>query len=186
MNEVFCTQEKIRDIDKLIHFTKKYLNNENITFPYLLRMNGKLYVYDGHTRFIGYILSYKYTIDTSFLKDKDNDFKNSIINTAIINYCSRCKILDVEDWYTKLPEVSCGFVTPFDLHEEVRVSDFYSVKKYIIKHIEDTGDISIIDKTSHLYKKKRTIKTMQELASLYDFIVERLMNEQNNDLAVLP
>jgi len=172
MNEVFCTQEKIRDIEKLIYFTKIQLKNGWLPPANILRMNDNFYVYDGHTRFLSFILSYKVN-------------RAMCSNQSVNCYLSTCNIIDVSSDYTKTPEIKFGFVTPFDLDTEVRVSDFYSVKKYIIKHIEDTGDMSIIDKTSHLYKKKRTIRTMQDLANLYDFIVERITNEQDYDLAIL-
>lgn len=95
---------------------------------------------------------------------------------ALAIYYSERKLLLPEEFflvewesYEKYKEINfdCGWVTPFDPRYEVRVGEFCSFKNKATSLPAKEATI-FIRKNRHLYVRPRTVKTVAELAFLFE------------------
>lgn len=171
--ELIPTQEYVRDISSVQKWMKRFRRQEDnkTSNVHLVEFeDGNVYIHDGHTRLISSLL---FLGNRRFDVFRDPRFGDlpciKIPETNIYVKFSKMKYSDYTHAYP-----SKGFYTPFDPRTEVRKTDFFHVKEFLKPRLDEDFERNqhLIDECAHLYKRKREIKDLQELANKYAFLKE--------------
>lgn len=157
ISDLYITQDGIRIMSRIrdmIQFSKsgglfdlghiKQFHKEDAVVD-LIKLSrfpdNKIYLHDGHHRCVSKFLAGIDHLDESEYMIKDWE-----------NY----------DAY-RLPNLKVGWYTPFDLHTEIRTSDFFKFKEEVDQLPEDHREAFIMQ-NKHRYAKPRTMHTVADLA----------------------
>ena len=147
------TQEYVRDIKNVVYWMNQFKLQKEIPEVSLVEFEDKVvYIHDGHTRAIASILFF----------DVDSSVTGNLPNTI--------RKMKYKDYMYAYP--SKGFYTPFDPRTEVRHTDFFHVKKFLEEKLNEDfeGNQYLLEECAQLYKKKRDISSLEQLADKYVFL----------------
>lgn len=155
-NNLIITQELIRNLDSILYWGKRINTTDNFEYIPKVKLtrfkdSPGLYIHDGHTR---------------------------LIACSLTNYVLSPEEYDITEY--KIEEymsvnLARKYVTPFNPITHVRYSDFFHVKQFIIKQVEQNRlAISDIPKLSCLYSRPRRITFLHELAAKYKPLIESI------------
>lgn len=154
LNNFIVTQELVRSLDSVLYWVNFIKNGGKIPRVKLTAFNyghKGVYIHDGHTRLVAMSLcKVKIKVGECWANE-----------------------YDLEDYMSvNLKE---GYVTPFNPITHVRYSDFFHVKQFILKEVEQ-GRLAVSDipKLSNLYSRPRRITFLHELAEKYKPLLESI------------
>lgn len=153
VGQFVVTQELIRNLDSVFYWIQFLKSGKFLPKVKLTRFKDSpgTYIHDGHTRLIALCLIKEYLSPDEYDISEYNLEEYMEINLAR------------------------GYVTPFNPITHVRYSDFFHVKEFILKQVEQ-GRLAVSDipKLSNLYSRPRRITFLHELAEKYKPLIESI------------